>query len=144
MPAIKIGAVEEKKYGILPEGNYEVYVHSFDEVSMLDDVESSRIRFTVRPDVGGEYAKFNAFTNIRSTWGWMLNGLSKALGITPDSEYASLADFLADIKGRSLIIRIRHKANPTDPSKVYVNVTDFFPTTKGEFSTEETVDSSII
>lgn len=142
MPAIKIGAVEEKKYGVLPEGNYEVYVHSFDEVSVVDDVESSRIRFTIRPDVGGEYAKYNAFSNIRSTWGWMLNGLSKALGITPDTEYAGLADFLADIKGRSLVIRIRHKPNPTDASKPYVNVTDFFPTTNGEFVSEETLSNT--
>lgn len=144
MPAIKIGAVEEKKYGILPEGNYEVYISSFDEVTVADDIESSRIRFTVRPDIGGTYAKFNAFSNIRSSWGWMLNGISKALGISPDTEYSTLSEFLTDIKGRSLIIRIRHKANPLDPTKVYVNVTDFFPTTKGEFSTEETVDSSII
>jgi hypothetical protein len=144
MAAIKIGVSEQKAYGTLPEGNYEVYVHSFDEVSTMDDVESSRIRFTIRPDVGGEYAKYNAFTNIRSSWGWMLNGISKALGISPDTEYSGLADFLSDIKGRSLIIRVRHKPNPTDPTKVYINVTDFFPTTKGEFTTDEAVDSSII
>lgn len=144
MPAIKIGAVEQKSYGVLPEGNYEVYIHSFDEVSTMDDVESSRIRFTIRPDVGGEFAKYNAFSNIRSTWGWMLNGLSKALGISPNTEYASLADFLSDIKGRSLIIRVKHKPNPTDPTKKYINVTDFYPTTKGEFVSDEEVDSSII
>jgi hypothetical protein len=144
MPTIKIGVSEQKSYGNLPEGNYEVYIHSFDDVSTLDDIESSRIRFTVRPDVGGQYAKYNAFSNIRSSWGWMLNGISKALGISPDTEYATLSDFLSDIKGRSLIIRVRHKANPTDPNKVYINVTDFFPTTKGEFTSDEAVDSSII
>jgi hypothetical protein len=142
MPAIKIGVSEQKAYGTLPEGNYEVYVHSFDEVSTTDDIDSSRIRFTVRSDVGGEFAKYNAFTNIRSSWGWMLNGLSKALGISPDTEYPSLGDFLSDIRGRSLVIRIKHKPNPTDTSKVYVNVTDFFPTTKGDFVSEDTVSSS--
>jgi len=144
MATIKIGAVEQKTYGTLPEGNYEVYIHSFDDVSSLDDFESSRIRFTVRPDVGGDYAKYNVFTNIRSSWGWMLNGISKALGISTNTEYSGLEDFLSDIKGRSLIVRVRHKPNPTDPNKVYINVTDFFPTTKGEFTTDEAVDSSII
>lgn len=146
MPLIKVGVVEEKKYKDLPEGKYEVYVNSFDAVTDLDGGDqASRIMFTVRPDVGGEFAKYNVFSNIRSSWGWLVNGLSKSLGIPTNTEYASLEDFLSDIKGRSLVVKVKHKPNPKDPSKVYVNVTDFFPTTKGEFTTsDKETDSSII
>jgi len=144
MPAFKIGAVE-KKYGTLPEGSYEVYINKIDPVTEADGVESSRIMFTVRSDVGGEFAKYNVFTNIRNTWGWMLNGISKALGIPTDTEYETLEDFLTDIKGRSLVVKVKHKPNPKDPTKPYVNVTDFYPTSKGNFKLDaDTTDSSII
>jgi hypothetical protein len=144
MPAIKIGAVENK-YSILPEGSYEVYINKIDPVTDFDGIETSRIMFTVRSDVGGAFSKYNVFTNIRNSWGWMLNGISKALGIPTDTEYEALEDFLEDIKGRSLVVKVKHKPNPKDATKPYVNVTDFYPTSKGNFKLEtDTTDSSII
>lgn len=145
MPAIKVGVVE-RKYNVLPEGTYEVYVSAIDDVSSVDGIESSRIKFTVRPDVGGSFANYNAFTNIKSSWAWMVNGLSKALGIPTDTEYSSLEDFLNDVRGKSLTIKIKHKPNPKDETKPYVNVTDFYPTSKGNFNlgADNTSDSSII
>lgn len=142
MPLIKVGAVE-KTYSILPEGKYEVFVDTFDEVTVNEGVEGSRIMFTIRKDVDNVNGGRKAFTNIKSTWGWMINGISKALGIPVDSAYENLSEFLNEIKGKSMVIKIRHKPNPKDASKPYVNVTDFFPTTKGDYK-ENAAEDTII
>jgi hypothetical protein len=142
MPLIKVGAVE-KTYSILPEGKYEVFVDSFDAVLVEGDVESSRIMFTIRKDVDSVNGGRKVFSNIRNSWGWMINGISKALGIPVDSAYESLSDFLNEIKGKSLIVKVRHKPNPKDATKPYVNVTDFYPTTKGDYKNETSEDTII-
>lgn len=142
MATIKVGKVETKELDILPEGKYEVFVDKFDEVVTADGVESSRIMFTVRTDIPSNFKNRKIFTNIRSSWGWMVNGISKALGIPVDSDYETLTDFLNDIKGKPLVVKVRHKPNPKDATKPYVNVTDFFPTTKAAIKTE--TDDSII
>jgi hypothetical protein len=142
MPLIKVGAVE-KTYSILPEGKYEVFVDNFDAVTVNEGIEGSRIMFTIRKDVDSANGGRKAFTNIKSTWGWMINGISKALGIPVDSAYENLSEFLNEIKGKSLVIKIRHKPNPKDASKPYVNVTDFFPTTKGDYKENASEDTII-
>lgn len=144
MPLIKVGAVE-RNYDILPEGKYEVFVDTFDEVKVEGDVEVSRIMFTIRKDVDTVNGGRKVFTNIKSSdnFSWLVNGLSKAVGIPVDSAYETLADFLNDIKGRTLVVKVRHKPNPKDATKPYVNITDFFPTTKGAVSLAK-ADTEII
>jgi hypothetical protein len=143
MALIKVGAVE-KTYSILPEGKYEVFVDSFDAVSVVDNVEVSRIAFTIRKDVDSVNGGRKVFTNIKSSdnFAWLVNGLSKAVGIPVDSAYETLGEFLDDIKGKTLIVKVKHKPNPKDATKPYVNITDFFPTTKGAVSLEK--DTEII
>jgi hypothetical protein len=145
MPAIKIADVK-KEYSVLPEGKYEVFVDKFDEVTLVDGVESSRIMFTIRKDVDSVNGNRKAFTNIRNSqnYVWMFNALSKALGIPADTEYETLDEFLDAIKGKSLVIKIRHKPNPRDAAKPYVNITDFFPTTKGDYKVDaEVLDDNL-
>jgi hypothetical protein len=145
MPAIKIADVK-KEYSVLPEGKYEVFVDKFDEVTLVDGVESSRIMFTIRKDVDSVNGNRKAFTNIRNSqnYVWMFNALSKALGIPADTEYETLDEFLDAIKGKSLVIKIRHKTNPRDAAKPYVNITDFFPTTKGDYKVDaEVLDDNL-
>lgn len=143
MPLIKVGAVE-RTYSVLPEGKYEVFVDSFDEVSVVDGIEISRIAFTIRKDVDSVNGGRKVFTNIKSSdnFAWLINGLSKAVGIPVDSAYDSLTEFLMDIKGKTLVVKVRHKPNPKDATKPYVNITDFFPTTKGAVALEK--DTEII
>lgn len=145
MPSIKIADVK-KEYSVLPEGKYEVFVDKFDEVTLVDGVESSRIMFTIRKDVDSVNGNRKAFTNIRNSqnYVWMFNALSKALGIPADTEYETLDEFLDAIKGKSLVIKIRHKPNPRDAAKPYVNITDFFPTTKGDYKVDaEVLDDNL-
>lgn len=145
MPAIKIADVK-REYSVLPEGKYEVFVDKFDEVTLVDGVESSRIMFTIRKDVDSVNGNRKAFTNIRNSqnYVWMFNALSKALGIPADTEYETLDEFLDAIKGKSLVIKIRHKPNPRDAAKPYVNITDFFPTTKGDYKVDaEVLDDNL-
>jgi len=131
MPLIKIGVVEKSPLDTLPEGKYEVFVDKFDEVSVIDGVEVSRIMFTIRKDLDTTYGNRKVFTNIKSSdnFGWMINSISKAVGIPVDTAFENLTEFLDEIKGKSLVVRVKHKPNPKDASKPYVNITDFSPTT---------------
>jgi hypothetical protein len=144
MALIKVGAVE-RNYELLPEGKYEVFVDKFDDVQVVDGIEVSRIMFTIRKDVDSANGGRKVFTNIKSSdnFAWLVNGLSKAVGIPVDSAYETLADFLNDIKGKTLVVKVRHKPNPKDATKPYVNITDFFPTTRGAVSLEK-ADTEII
>ena len=143
MALIKVGVVE-RTYSVLPEGKYEVFVDSFDAVSVVDGIEVSRIAFTIRKDVDSVNGGRKVFTNIKSSdnFAWLINGLSKAVGIPVDSAYETFSEFLDDIKGKTLVVKVRHKPNPKDAAKPYVNITDFFPTTKGAVSLEK--DTEII
>lgn len=149
MASIKITEVQ-KTYTIIPEGKYEVFVQGFDDVETIDDIESSRIAFVVRGDVPDTFSKTNAgrkiFSNIKnaSNFVWLISGLSKALGIPVHTEYDDLADFLNAIKGRSLVVKVKHRANPKDASKPYVNATDFYPTSAGEVTLESSTDDNAI
>lgn len=145
MALIKIGAVENRGYDTLPEGRYEVFVEKFDEVSIVDGIETSRIQFSVRSDVESAYKNRKVFTNIKSSqnFAWLVNSLSKAVGIPVDSAYETLAEFLDDIKGKALVVKVKHKPNPKDATKPYVNITDFYPTTKGDVVLESK-DTEII
>lgn len=136
MAAIKIGDVK-KEYSLLPEGKYEVFVEAFDDVETIDGVDISRIMFTIRKDVDKDNGGRKIFTNIKSSenFGWLINGLSKAIGISPNTEFDSLTDYLNAIKGKSLVVKVKHRASIKDTSKVYVNVVDFFPTTNGAVAT---------
>jgi len=130
MPLIKVGDVAKKSYDALPEGRYEVFVDKFDEPTNVDGVEVSRIMFTVRTDLDGDFKNRKLFTNIKSSdnFAWMINGLSKAVGIPVNSAYETLGEFLADIKGKPLVVKVKHKPNPKNPTDPYVNITDFYPT----------------
>ena len=144
MALIKVGTVE-RNYELLPEGKYEVFVDKFDDVQVVDGIEVSRIMFTIRKDVDSANGGRKVFTNIKSSdnFAWLVNSLSKAVGIPVDSAYETLADFLNDIKGKTLVVKVRHKPNPKDATKPYVNITDFFPTTRGAVSLEK-ADTEII
>jgi hypothetical protein len=144
MALIKVGTVE-RNYELLPEGKYEVFVDKFDDVQVVDGIEVSRIMFTIRKDVDSANGGRKVFTNIKSSdnFAWLVNGLSKAVGIPVNSAYETLADFLNDIKGKTLVVKVRHKPNPKDATKPYVNITDFFPTTRGAVSLEK-ADTEII
>lgn len=126
--AIKVGTPESREFTTLPERKYEVFVDKYDTPDVgTDGNETSRIMFRVRKDVDPDFGGNVIFTNINTAWAWLINGLSRAVGIAPDTEYSNLADFLADIKGKSLVVKVRHKVNPRDASKVFVNITDFYP-----------------
>lgn len=144
MPTIKIADVKND-YSPLPEGKYEVFVDKFDEVTTVDGIETSRIMFTIRKDLDSVNGNRKAFTNIKNAenYVWMFNAISKALGIPADTEYEGLEDFLDSIKGKSLVIKIRHKPNPRDASKPYVNITDFYPTAKGEYKVDVDLDDNL-
>ena len=136
MPLIKIGAVEKSPLDTLPEGKYEVFVDKFDEVSVIDGVEVSRIMFSIRKDLDTNYGNRKVFTNIKSSdnFGWMINSISKAVGIPVDTAFENLTEFLNEIKGKPLVVRVKHRPNPKDATKPYVNITDFLPTTNTSFS----------
>ena len=138
MPLIKIGAVEKSPLDTLPEGKYEVFVDKFDEVSIVDGVEVSRIMFSIRKDLDSTYGNRKVFTNIKSSdnFGWMINAISKAVGIPVDTAFENLTEFLEEIRGKSLVVRVKHRPNPKDPSKPYVNISDFLPTTNEAFSVD--------
>jgi len=145
MPLIKIADVK-RDYSLLPEGKYEVFVDTFDEVSNVDGVETSRISFTIRKDVDSANGGRKVFTNIKSAdnFGWLINGLSKAVGIPTNTEFDTLTDFLNEIKGKSLVVKVKHRPGTKDPSKVYVNVVDFFPTTKGSYADDNATEDTAI
>lgn len=145
MPAIKIADVK-KDYTLLPEGKYEVYIDNFDEVESVGGVETSSIVFIVRKDVDTANGGRKIFSNIKSSdnFAWLVNGLSKAVGIPTNTEFDSLTDFLNEIKGKSLVIKVKHRKGIKDPSKVYVNATDFYPTTKGNFNPNKSTDDTSI
>jgi hypothetical protein len=146
MPLIKIGAVEKSPLDTLPEGKYEVFVDKFDEVSIVDGVEVSRIMFTIRKDVEDTtYANRKVFTNIKSSdnFAWLINAISKAVGIPVDTAFENLTDFLTEIKGKPLVVKVKHRPNPKDASKPYVNITDFIPTTHVDFGSADLDDDTI-
>lgn len=144
MPTIKI-ADTKKEYSLLPEGKYEVFVDKFDVVEVNDGIESSTIAFTVRKDVDSVNGGRKIFTNIKSSdnFSWLINGLSKAVGIPTDTEFDDLTEFLREITGKSLVVKVKHRKGVKDPSKTYVNVVDFYPTTKGAVSSNSD-DTTII
>jgi hypothetical protein len=145
MALIKIGVVDTRKtYETIPEGRYEVFLDKFDDVSVVDGIEVSRLMFTIRKDLDKTFGGRKVFTNIKSAdnYIWMINALSKAVGIAVDTAYESLGEFLDDVKGRSLVVKIKHKPNPKDATKPYVNIVEFTATTKGEAIAED--DTTII
>jgi hypothetical protein len=149
MPSIKITEVQ-KTYTIIPEGKYEVVVDGFDDVETIDGIETSRIAFVIRKDTSDDLSTANGgrkiFSNIKnaSNFVWLISGLSKALGIPVHTEYDDLSDFLNAIKGRSLVVKVKHRPNAKDASKPYVNATDFYPTTAGEVTLESSTDDNAI
>lgn len=109
MGLIRIG--EPKEFTLLPEGEYEVFVNKSDKADVSNPAfEASRIMFTVRDDIEAmvEFAKENLFSNIRTTWDWMFSAIGHATGIPKDTEFESLDEFLATIKGKSLVVKVKH------------------------------------
>jgi hypothetical protein len=145
MPTIKISA-PKTSYTLLPEGKYEVYVEKFDVVETLNGIERSTISLAVRDDVDSENGGRKIFTNISSAenFAWLINALSKAVGIPTNTEFDSLTDFLNEISGKSLVVKVKHRKGIKDPSKTYVNAVDFYPTTKGDYKADATDDNSVI
>jgi hypothetical protein len=143
MALIKI-AENTRTYDALPEGKYEVIVDKFDEPVMVDGAESSRIMFSVRSDLNSNFKNRKLFTNVKANdkFTWLINGLSKAIGIPTNTEFETLSDFLNEIKGKPLIVKIKHRPNPKDASKPYVNVVDFYPTSTPISTTTD--DNTII
>lgn len=130
MSLIKITGATTKKLDILPEGKYEVYLDTFDQVHALEDgTLQTKLVFRIRDDIEQPGQKLKIFSLIRSSWDWMINGLALAVGIPTDTEFESLDDFLKELKGKSLVVKVRHRNNPKDENKPYVNVSDFYPTT---------------
>lgn len=145
MPTIKI-STPRNTYTLLPEGKYEVYVEKYDFVETLNGIERSSISFVVREDVDKENGGRKIFTNISSAenFSWLINSLSKAVGIPTNSEFDGLDEFLKEISGKSLVIKVKHRKGIKDPSKTYVNAVDFYPTTKGQYNPDGTDDTSVI
>ena len=145
MPTIKIQDVKTT-YTLLPEGKYEVFVEKYDVVEKLNGIERSSISFVVRKDVDSENGGRKIFTNISSAenFSWLINALSKAVGIPKDSEFEDLSDFLHALSGKSLVVKVKHRKGIKDPSKTYVNAVEFYPTTKGPYNEDETDDNSVI
>jgi hypothetical protein len=145
MALIKIGVVDTNKtYDVVPEGKYEVFLDKVDDVVVVDGIESSRLMFTIRKDVNSPHGGRKLFANIKSAdnYIWLFNALSKAVGIPVDTAYETLTEFLDDVKGRSLVVKVRHKPNPKDATKPYVNIVEFTATTLGEAVTQD--DTTII
>jgi hypothetical protein len=145
MPTIKISA-PKNSYSLLPEGKYEVFVEKFDVVETVNGVERSTISLSVRDDVDSEYGGRKIFTNVSSAenFAWLINAISKAIGIPTNTEFDSLTDFLNEISGKSLVVKVKHRKGIKDPSKTYVNAVEFYPTTKGDYKADNTDDNSVI
>ena len=138
MGMISIG--EPRVFENLPEGWYEVYVNTFDKPDLTNPAyEASRIKFTVRDDLEAmeEFARKNAFGNIRTSWEWMFSALGHAVGIPKDTDFEDLDDFLDAIKGLSLRIKIVHNGE-------YANIKAFAPSEEAEYvvPTIDTVSES--
>lgn len=146
MPTIKVAA-PKNTYTLLPEGKYEVYVEKYDFVDTLPNgVERSSISFAVRDDVDTENGGRKIFSNITSAenFAWLINAISKAVGIPTNTEFDSLDEFLKEISGKSLVIKVKHRKGIKDPSKTYVNAVEFYPTTKGQYNPDGKDDNSVI
>ena len=145
MPTIKVAEVKTT-YTLLPEGKYEVYVEKYDLVETINGVERSSISLVVRDDVDSENGGRKIFTNISSAenFGWLINALSKAVGIAKNTEFDGLDDFLSEISGKSLVVKVKHRKGIKDPSKTYVNAVEFYPTTKGQYNPDGKDDNSVI
>jgi hypothetical protein len=144
MPLIKVSEVVKREFETIAEGKYEVFVDKYDTPETVNETdEQSRIMFRIRDDQETPHKSQCIFTNIRASWGWMINGISKALGIPTNTEYETLAEFLEDIKGKCLVVKVKHRTNPKDLSKPFVNVTDFFPTVLGEYTPTVEVSNEV-
>lgn len=145
MATIKIAEVVRKELDVLPEGKYEVFVDKFDEPTIVDGFEASRIMFSVRSDIPSDFKNRKIFTNIKTDpkLGWLINGISKAVGIPTGTDFENLADFLNEIKGKPLVVKVKHRPNPKDASKPYVNIVDYYPTST-KLTKTDSDDTTII
>ena len=144
MPLIRITnddrvETKEKKYDVLPEGYYEVYVESYTEPEVMEDIEKASIVFRVRDDIEQEGTGRKIWENINTNpnIAWKLSNIARAAEVPAGTDFDSLEAYLAALQGSSMKVAVKHREYN---GKTYANITGFFPTTLQPYATDSEED----
>ena len=131
-------------FDIIAKGDYEVYVEAFDEPEVNGEFERSSLLLRIRDDIEQEFQNRSIYVNLNTNpnIAWKLSNIATAAGIPEGTEFQTLKEYLSDLKGASMKVKLDHREYN---GKTYPDVKRFYATSEAPYVLEEdsTEDSLI-
>jgi hypothetical protein len=137
--------VAEKKYEVLPEGDYEIVISAVEKRQSTSGNDMLKLTLTVRNDIQQEGQK-------RKVWDYLVDTekakfkfqqVAKSLGIANAKTFNTIDEFANEILYKSARIRIKHERSEYN-NKVYTNerVASYFTASNPYEVSEQASDDS--
>lgn len=137
--------VPEKKYEVLPEGDYEVVISAVEKRQSTSGNDMLKLTLTVRNDIQQEGQK-------RKVWDYLVDTekarfkfqqVAKALGIANAKTFNTIDEFATEILYKAVKVKIKHERSEYN-NKVYTNerVANYFTASKPYEANQVSDDSA--